>query len=209
MKLYLSSYQLGDQPNKLFDLFSINKKVAVICNARDFDSNTEDYSQKQQEQIINLKSIGLEPELLDLRLYFNNKEVLKEKIKEFGGVWVRGGNTFVLRVAYKLSGFDEIIKELSKDKDFVYAGFSAGVCVLQESLKGIDFVDDPNLVKSTYHHEIIWDGLGIIDYVFVPHFQSNHSESESANQEIEYYIKNDNKYKAVRDGEVIIDEYTS
>jgi dipeptidase E len=206
MKLYLSSYQLGDNPEKLSELFGTNKKVAVICNARDFDSDKKDYQIKQQEQLANLKSIGLESELLDLREYFGQESKLKQKINEFAGVWVRGGNTFVLRVAYKLSGLDEIIRELSTDKEFVYAGFSAGVCVLQKSLKGLDFVDDPKFVKETYNEEIIWQGLGLIDYVFVPHFESDHVESEDANLEVEYYKKNNIKYKTLRDGEIIIEE---
>ena len=205
MNLYLSSYQLGNHPEELSNLFFHNKKVAVICNARDFDKNQQDYEEKKQEQLTNMSSIGLEPEILDLRNYFGKSDELRTLLKSFAGIWVRGGNTFVLRAAYMLSGLDKIISEYSKSSDdFVYSGFSAGCCVLQKSLKGIDFVDDPSLVKTTYDMEPIWEGLGIIDYVFVPHFESDHSESETANLEVEYYKKNNVPYRTLRDGEVII-----
>ncbi|MFS8131257.1 MAG: Type 1 glutamine amidotransferase-like domain-containing protein, partial [Candidatus Dojkabacteria bacterium] len=207
MKLFLSSYQLGNHPEELAKLFGSNKKIAVICNARDYDFDEADYKKKQEEQVSNLKNIGLDPEILDLRNYFGKEEELRNILNKLGGIWVRGGNTFVLRIAYKLSGLDTIILDYSRTRsDFVYGGFSAGVCVLQKNLKGIDFIDNPNLVKSTYKNErILWNGLGIIEYVFVPHFQSDHLESKNANLEVEYYKKNNIPYKTIRDGEVIIE----
>jgi dipeptidase E len=92
--------------------------------------------------------------------------------------------------------------------DFVYAGFSAGCCVLQENLKGLEFVDDPAFVKDAYGIDasVIWEGVGLLDYVFVPHFESDHPESDDTNDEIEYYRKNNIKYRTLKDGEVIIDE---
>ena len=207
MKLYLSSYKFGDHPEELAKLFGKNKKVAVITNALDFSTDIERRKTSEQNQIQQLIQLGLDPELLDLRDYFNNKRYIEEKLKSFGGVWVHGGNSFLLRVAYKLSGFDEIVKSYVNDadkKEFVYAGFSAGCCVLQKSLKGIEFVDDQTLTKSVYKIETIWEGVGIIDFVFVPHFESDHHESEVTNHEVEYYKKNNIKYKTLHDGEVLI-----
>ena len=36
MKLYLSSYKVGEKSQKLFEMFGNNKNVAVIANAMDF-----------------------------------------------------------------------------------------------------------------------------------------------------------------------------
>lgn len=41
MKLYLSSYRLGNSPEKLIKLFGADKKVAVISNAMDFAYDLE------------------------------------------------------------------------------------------------------------------------------------------------------------------------
>lgn len=205
MKLYLSSYKFGDAPEKLTAQFGTNKHIALIQNSLDFSQDFERLKQSENEQIESLKALGLDPEVLDLRKYFGQKNELEVKLKEFGGVWVRGGNTFVLRIAYKLSGFDELIKEkLLKQKDFVYAGFSAGVCILQHSLKGLELVDDPDFTKSTYNQETIWEGIGILDYAFVPHYKSDHPESADVDKVVEFYKENNIPYKTLHDGEVII-----
>lgn len=102
----------------------------------------------------------------------------------------------------KLSWFDKfILANLNSDK--VYAWYSAAVCVLSPTLKWYHIVDNPNL-KTYGEFETIWDWLNIIDWQFAPHFNSNHNESSDINKEIEYHIKNNLKYKALKDWEVII-----
>ncbi|MDQ6985333.1 MAG: hypothetical protein Q9M91_01745 [Candidatus Dojkabacteria bacterium] len=46
MKLYLSSYQLGDNPERLAELFSKNKKVGVIMNALDWSTDLDRVEKK-------------------------------------------------------------------------------------------------------------------------------------------------------------------
>lgn len=207
MKLYLSSYKLGDEPRKLSELFSANKKIAYIDNALDFSDDLERRENSRKNEMDELRKLGLVPEYIDLRKYFENNSALQGKIAKLGGVFVRGGNTFVLRVAFKLSGFDKIIKQIAKNsEEFVYAGYSAGCCVLQKSLKGIEFVDDPTAVQTSYGIQTVWEGLGLIDYVFVPHYKSDHSESAATDNEVAHYDKLGIKYKTLRDGEVVISE---
>ena len=73
MKLYLSSYNLGDNPEKLVELVGINKKVAVVTNASDLKTVTE-RKEKVEEEFDNLIEIGLLPEELDLRRTSENKK---------------------------------------------------------------------------------------------------------------------------------------
>lgn len=80
---------------------------------------------------------------LDLKNYFGKKAELRLKLENLDGIWVCGGNTFILRLAMKISGFDEIFKELLERKHFFYGGYSAGICILCDSLKYIEQVDDP------------------------------------------------------------------
>lgn len=208
MKLYMSSYQLGDNPEKLAELFGENKKVAVIPNALDFSDDLPRVERNLAGQRQNLEALGLEPEVLDLKDYFGKEDELLRKIETLGGVWVIGGNSFVLRVAFAKSGFDNIVKNLVSSPTFVYSGFSAGICVLQASMKGIQFVDDPELVRTTYNSEPVWEGVGLLNFVFVPHFESDHEESEDTNKEVKYYEEHGIKYKTVRDGEVLTTEIT-
>jgi dipeptidase E len=202
MKLYLSSYNLGDNPEQLIDLIGINKKIAVIANASDLKT-IEEREEKVKEEFDHLIEIGLLPEELDLRKYFGKQKDLEKKLNEFKTVWVKGGNTFVLRRAMAQSGFDKLIKEKVNDSDFVYAGYSAGSCVVTPTLKGLEIVDDPITVPAGYSPKIIWAGLGFVDYSIAPHYKSNHPESAMVDETVKYFVEHKMPHKTLRDGEVI------
>lgn len=203
MKLYLSSYELGNQANKLASLTQY-KKIGYIPNARDFTgADPERRVKRNQKDMNSLRELGLETKMLDLCDYFGKQNLLKNKVKELGAVFISGGNVFVLRQAMRLSGLDEILKEFKDDKDFLYAGYSAAGCVLAPSLKGMDLVD-PLDTPYSEQKEIIFEGLGLVDFRFMPHFQSDHPESADVEKEIEYCKQNNILYRTVRDGEVII-----
>ena len=207
MKLYLSSYRLGNNPEKLVGLFSYNKKIAVIANAMDFVKNP-DREESVIQEIDDLKSLGLYPEELDLRDYLGKQKDLSKKINKYGAVWARGGNTFILRRVMAQSGFDEILRQKNKDNNFVYAGYSAGVCVITPTLHGLEIVDDPNVIPAGYNPEVIWDGLGIIDFSIAPHYKSDHPEAEVVDRTVKYFVEHNMPFKTLRDGETIIKETT-
>lgn len=207
MKMYLSSYRLGDNPQQLVSLVGDNKRVAVIANSIDFGNDPQRRRDGVQREIDDLTKLGLQPEELDLRDYFGKPQDLEKKLSEYGVLWVRGGNTFILRRAFKESGMDEWLKGQKDNKELVYAGYSAGVCILSPTLKGLELVDDPNIVSEGYDKETIWDGLGLIDFAFAPHFESpGHPETEAVSKEVEYYKKEGVEYRTLHDGEVIIME---
>lgn len=205
MKLYLSSYRLGDNPQKLVDLVGKNKKAALIANAADYHSKNE-RDERVTEGLDSLRSLGFKPIEVDLRVYFGKPGKLAKKLTEFGLVWVRGGNVFLLRRAFSQSGFDKWLIHQKDNKDLIYGGYSAGICVLTPSLKGIEIVDDPNLLAPGYKPKIIWEGLGFFDYAIVPHYKSDHPESKSVDKVVAYYKKNKVKFVTLHDGEVIISE---
>ncbi|MFA6446448.1 MAG: Type 1 glutamine amidotransferase-like domain-containing protein [Candidatus Paceibacterota bacterium] len=208
MKMYLSSYRLGDDPQQLANLIGTNKKVAVIANSIDFGNDPERRKAGVQREIEDLTTLGLQPEELDLRNYFGKPQELEKKLSEYGTLWVRGGNTFILRRAFKESGLDDWLISQKDNKELVYAGYSAGVCILSPTLKGLELVDDPVVVSDGYPKETIWEGLGLIDFAFAPHFESpGHPETEAVGKEVEYYKKAGVEYKALHDGEVIIKEF--
>ncbi len=205
MKFYLSSYKLGERVAELKQLISAtNKKAAYIPNALDFSTDLERRKKGEKADMADLQSAGIRAERLDLRDYFSKQEELEEKLKDYGIIWARGGSVFVLRQAMKLSGFDELLKNSLNRDDLVYGGYSAGACVLASSLKGIDLMDDVNLSPYPEITTTIWEGLGIIDYLVVPHFKSDHPESDAANDVIKYMIENKLLFKAIKDGDVLV-----
>jgi dipeptidase E len=204
MKFYLSSYKIGNCEEEFKKMISsTNMKTAYISNALDFTDDLERRKESEENDINDLREFGLSVERLDLKEYFNQKERLKEKIMEYGVIWVRGGNTFVLRQAMKLSGFDEILLDIQKNNNLVYGGYSAGVCVLGPNLRGLEIVDDVNIFPYKEIKDIIWEGVGVLNYSIVPHYRSDHPESEKVEEVVAFMIKEKILFKVLKDGEVI------
>ncbi|MDQ3075924.1 MAG: peptidase E [bacterium] len=201
MRLYLSSYKFGNFAGKLAELASDNKKVCIIMNALDF-GDPERIAMSVGNQVDTFKTLGYEAEQLDLRDFFNKKDELRNHISKFGMVWVNGGNVFILKRAYEQSGFDTLIKEMLVKDDIVYAGYSAGVCVMCPTLHGSELVDNPNIVPEGYAPEFSWEGLGIFSKAISVHYKSDHPESADIDKEIEYFKEHNIPFEVLRDGEV-------
>lgn len=207
MKFYLSSYKFGNEVDKLKSMLPAKSKIGHINNSRDWtEANLESKAKHQREEIEQLNQLDFIAEPLDLKDYFGRKSDLKKKLSQLDGIWVSGGNTFVLRQAMKLSGFDELFQELRLRKGFLYGGYSAGICILCDSLKYIEKVDNPNDFPYNEVREIIWEGLNFFSYGLLPHYDSDHPESEAVGEEVQRCIENKWLFKVLRDNEVIIIE---
>lgn len=203
--MYLSSYLWGNHPEKILELLGDNTKQAlIITNSADQypeDGIVERFKQDQEF----FASYGIESARLDLRNYFKkDKNELKELMKNYGLVWVRGANVFVLRRAMKQSGFDEIIVKMLKEDKIMYGGYSAGACVMGSTLHGLELVDDAYLTPEKYESATIWDGLNIVPYAIAPHYKSNHPETKLIDDAISYFNTHGIPYKALKDGEAIV-----
>lgn len=175
MKLYLSSYRI---PNitALQDLLGArfaDIRVAHIPNSKDYYiKRVKDIVSK--EVVAFIQSIGfLNVETIDLQDH-RNEQSLKETLQKFDLIWVAGGNTFCLREEMQKSGFENIIFDLLEE-GIAYVGESAGSIVAGNSLKGIEFVDNPNFAKTA-----IWKGMDLTPQYILPH-----AGSESFGQAIE------------------------
>ncbi len=205
MRLYLSSFRNGNKPEELLRLLGNGRKTALIFNAQDWKSD-EDRKIDLDQETERLQCIGLQPKEVDLRRYFGKPDDLNELLASFDLIWVRGGNVFVLRRAFKQSGADKIITELVNEDKAVYGGYSAGVAIMQPHLHGIELIDDPNVVPKSYEPQVIWDCLGLIPYCVAPHYKSDHPESADVDKAVAYYIDNHIPFIALHDGEVIVIE---
>ena len=203
MRLYLSSFRNGNQPHELLKLTKDGRRTAVIFNATDFKSEVEraiDYAAETER----LQSIGLEPTEIDLRQYFGKPDELKQELLKYDLIWVRGGNVFILRRAFKQSGADNVIKELLTNDIIAYGGYSAGIAILQPHLHGIELVDEPDVVPEGYNPEVIWECLDLLPYCIAPHYKSDHPESADIDKVVEYYTENHIPFTTLRDGEAIV-----
>lgn len=84
-----------------------------------------------------------------------------------------GGNVFVLRKTMKYSGFDIFLNKISFNPNYLYIYYSTGSYILSKNLKVLDIVDEPiNFYND--NDKISYEGIGLVDYVFIPHYKSNY-----------------------------------
>ncbi len=151
-----------------------------------------------------LQSIGLVVTEIDLRSYFGKSRELEERLQAFDFIWVRGGNTFIVRRAFHASGADSIVTELLRRDATVYGGYSAGIIIATPTLAGTATGSDPNMVPDGYDSNVIWEGLNIVPYSLVPHYRSDHPGSPHAEQMTAYLVDQHIPFIALRDGEAIV-----
>jgi dipeptidase E len=206
MRLYLSSYRIGDRAGALLAMLGSGKRAALISNALDNISPVarEIYRESVFDPVAQLASLGIVAEDFDLRRYFSRPEALGPDLARFDLVWVMGGNVFTLRRAMARSGFDTAIRDRLARDSIVYGGFSAGAVVAGPSLVGLELMDDPADVPENYDKSVVWDGLGLIPYTIVPHFRSNHPESAGAEKLVNYLRARRLPYRGLSDGEVVV-----
>ena len=201
MKLYIASMFLGEDTNMLEDWIKTHdNRILLVCNARDHktDRYSEELFNEKNKKI--LEEVGFKVDYLDLSKYFNDKDSLYKILDDYKAVFVTGGNVFVLRKSYELSGFDQYLIN-NRDKDFLYGGYSAGVCILSNTLKGYDLVDP--IINPYDNSSINISGVGLLDYMVCPHYKSIHKETDLVDDMVEYFDKNNIKYITLRDGESI------
>src|SRR5262245_3330792 len=138
MHLYLSSYRFGNAPSTLRTFVRAGSAAVVIANALD---STDDVPRKKAgtaREIEALRRLGFTAYELDLRSFFGRPHALRERLAAIGLIWVRGGNTFLLRRALKQSGLDEYLLRRKGDDSLIYGGYSAGAIVVSPTLAGIE-----------------------------------------------------------------------
>lgn len=202
MKLFCASYKIGNATEDFRRLFA-GKRTALIANATDWHKDDVQRAEKVADEQVMFADHGGSLEDLDLRAYFGKSDLLAKVFAEYDAVWVRGGNTFTLRQAMFLSGFDHLLLDRVADPDFVYGGYSAGICILAPDLHGIELADEPTVVVYP-DAPVLWDGLGIVPYSFLPHYQSDHEESALVDTCLQYCIDHKIPFKALRDDEVLL-----
>jgi dipeptidase E len=202
VRLYLSSFLLGNKPEELVALAGAGRRCAVVLNALDNRQDVRDRFRASQTEAI--AKLGFATEELDLRTYFGRAAELRARLAQADVLWINGGNAFILRRAMKQSGFDRVIRDLLAKDEIVYAGFSAATVLAAPDLHGLEIIDDPHDVPPGYAPEIVWDGLGLVEFAIAVHYKSDHRESPLTDKEIEYYEARGTPYRTLRDGEALV-----
>jgi dipeptidase E len=205
MRLFLSSYRAGRHDSELKSFAGSINKVAVITNAKDYKT-PEDRKFKVDDNFAFWRSLEIEPTEIDLRPHFH-KQGAESLFDGFDFVWLAGGNTFLLRRALSYTGIDKFLIDKVKNDSLIYGGESAGAIMASPSLRGSEddstSEDDPKYLPLPYGKKVLWDGLGFIDYVLVPHYQSPEI-AESIEGYIKYLKARNIDFKTITDEQAIV-----
>ena len=201
MRLYLSSYQLGAHPEVLARMVRGGRRGWVVANALDGQDEGRRMTDTER-QIEALAALGLHAADLDLR------ELDPASIRTVFGradfVWVRGGNVFTLRMALARSGLDRVVIDGLAADQFVYAGYSAGPCVLAPSLAGLELCDPPETCRAAFG-DVRYDGLAVLDRPVVPHLVSpQHPETALLSRVAAQYESEGQPYWGLSDGQALV-----
>ena len=193
MRLYLSSYRVGNYPDRLLALCA-GRRTALVPNALDgLPASVRDAG--LQRDLTDLGQLGLKVTEIDL-----HDHDAADRLAGSDVVWVRGGNVYVLRRALADTATDHVLTDLIRHDAIVYAGYSAGACVLAPDLTGLELVDDITAVTDP-----VTAGLGLLDRPFVPHVQSpDHPETAACDAVAARYRAAGQAHWALRDGDVLI-----
>ncbi|MDO7836639.1 Type 1 glutamine amidotransferase-like domain-containing protein [Sphingobium sp. HBC34] len=202
MKLYLSSFLLGNDPAPLIRMAGNNARCALILNA--LDNAPEAREQFRSSQTTVMSKLGFSVKELDLRSYFTSKDQLASDLRAFDMLWVNGGNAFILRKAMRQSGLDMLLPTLLAQKRIVYAGFSAAAVIASSDLRGLTPSAASYEALSGYNDGLIWEGLQIISAAIVVHYDSDHPGRDQAADEARYYQQNNIPHRLLRDGEALV-----
>ncbi|MGW4248147.1 Type 1 glutamine amidotransferase-like domain-containing protein [Nocardia sp. NPDC004722] len=202
MRLFLSSYRFGSHQQRLLELVGEPGRVAVIANA--CDAWPSAWQGAVTSDLVPLRRTGFQPDVLDLREYVDRPAEVEARLREYPMVWVRGGNTFVLRAQFACSGADLALTKLLAEDALVYAGYSAGACVMTPDLHGIESMDDPDEVRTACGIEPRWDGLGLVDRRIVPHLDSPTDPTGDARKLVREYTAAGIPHWALTDDHVVV-----
>jgi len=109
VRLYLSSFRMGDHPEHLLALAGQDhRRAVVIANAMD-DAPSDVRRAGVERELAALAALGLDAAELDLRSYFGPRQLVRGDLAGTGVAWLRGGNAFMLRYALARSGADAVL----------------------------------------------------------------------------------------------------
>jgi dipeptidase E len=58
--------------------------------------------------------------------------------------------------------------------------------------------------RELFNQEVLWDGLGLISYMPVPHYRSDHPESQLMEEVVSFLEREGLPYRTLKDGDVIL-----
>lgn len=154
-----------------------------------------------EEDRIALKKAGFN--IVEIDIKGKTEKELRDELRGMDVIYVAGGNTFYFLEKARESGFDKIIKELVEEGT-IYAGASAGAVLVGPTIEPIKSLDDPSKAPSLNSFK----GLGLVDFVVLPHFGEG-KYKEKYMKIIEKYSNKEYKIVPITNRQAVVVENNS
>lgn len=176
-KICLASYFAGTAHllEPFFKKHIKNSPVLFIPTA----SNIEDYKNYVYEAEQKWQEMGYQIEILDIAN--TDKETAVNKLEQTDLVYISGGNTFYLLQELQNKNLIDILKRRIEE-GMVYIGESAGAILAAKSITYSELMDN----REHASHLQSDNGLDIVDFYIVPHYQ-NYPFVQASEQIIQHY----------------------
>lgn len=184
MKLMLiGGGDIGKNGTK-YETGAIDRKIVKLCDKEKpnflFVGLASSFADSYYKQIKDIyKKLGCKTGKISNKT-LTHIEVVEEKIKNADIIYIGGGDTIKLVNILKENGIDKMLKE-KLNTPSVLAGISAGAIAYLKS-----GLSDTEIINNISNNYVKVDGLGFIDYMFVPHFSSDYKKKE----DLEKVLKN-------------------
>lgn len=155
------------------------------------------YKEKDWMSVDRKKLVDLGFIVTNFNLKGKNEDKVRNAVANTDIVFVSGGNAFYLLKYVRKSGFDRVVKDLI-NKNLIYIGSSAGSVILGPNIEPMKYLDDSSYITKSTENK----GLGIIEYVILPHFDNKKYDSYYKKLIKEYKDKYD--LKPLNDNQAII-----
>lgn len=185
MKLMLIGGGDIGRSNTKYETKEIDEKIVKLSNKENpnflFIGLASNFSDSYYKVIKDIyKNLGCKTGKISNKT-LTHIEVVEEKIKNADIIYIGGGDTVKLVNILKENKIDKMLKE-KLDTESVLVGISAGaISYLKSGLS------DTEIINNISNNYVKVDGLGFIDYMFVPHFSSDSKKME----DLEKVLKND------------------
>ena len=185
MKLMLIGGGDIGRSNTKYETKEIDEKIVKLSNKENpnflFIGLASNFSDSYYKVIKDIyKNLGCKTGKISNKT-LTHIEVVEEKIKNADIIYIGGGETVKLVNILKENKIDKMLKE-KLDTESVLVGISAGaISYLKSGLS------DTEIINNISNNYVKVDGLGFIDYMFVPHFSSDSKKME----DLEKVLKND------------------
>jgi dipeptidase E len=171
-RLLLASYGVGALP-EVVDGKAEGLRLAFVAAAAGPDAETKEWVQADRRQ---LEILGCEVWTLDLAQV--EADAVKAVLRGVDGVFLTGGNSYLLLWHARRSGFAGLVPPLVEAGELLYVGTSAGAIVAGPDLAPAASLDDrsevPELESSV--------ALALVPFTVLPH--DNYPEARVRHDEI-------------------------